>query len=169
MPVDLVMERSLIEAGEPTALRVQAAPGGFYTRPAPVERDAAISASIQVEFELKGGDGKSWLKENRELNVTAPMDIDLSPVSLPLGRYELVATVRQQERCYRRTFIVKTALPTVMQPEAVDEELRIGRLLFSRKLTDAAAGDLLAEGNVTVSPARNIFGGGSGKRKPFFF
>lgn len=79
MPVDLVMERSLIEAGEPTALRVQAAPGGFYTRPAPVERDAAISASIQVEFELKGGDGKSWLKENRELNVTAPMDIDLSP------------------------------------------------------------------------------------------
>ena len=169
MPVDLVMERSLIEAGEPTALRVQAAPGGFYTRPAPVERDAAISASIQVEFELKGGDGKSWLKENRELNVTAPMDIELSPVSLPLGRYELVATVRQQERCYRRTFIVKTALPTVMQPEAVDEELRIGRLLFSRKLTDAAAGDLLAEGNVTVSPAGTYLEAGAEKGNRFSF
>lgn len=165
MPFDMVMERTIVPANAPAKLSVQVAPGGFYTRPAPVEKSAFVTGKGEFKFQLKDKNGNIVLDETKTADINAPMDIMLKDVTLETGAYTLECTVNN---AYKRSFAIDSftsdykAVPT-------KADIKVGKLLFSKKLDNATDPSLLTQGVVRIPDGKKYLEAGQEKTDRFSF
>lgn len=153
MPIDLVMERSIIdgEAGEPITL--QAAPGGTYMLPYPVPGKPFVKAQVTMKLELFNAEGEKLKTERKELAVDKPVDVSMDGIKLPVGNYRLLATIHYNDRTFRRTFEVASFTERVAS-EVSKAPYKLGKVIFEKNFTDPADKELVSEG-ITVSGSLN--------------
>ena len=92
MPIDLIMDRSIIDAKNGEAITLQAAPGGYYMRPYPVPGKPFVKADLNMKLELFDSEGKLLKTENKELKIDKPMDIAMESIKLPVGNYSVAGS-----------------------------------------------------------------------------
>ena len=163
MPFDMVMERTIVPADTPVSISVQIAPGGFYTRPMPVERDRFLTGKGTFEFILRGGRGNVLLQEKKEIAVDRPMDVSLGEVRLPTGNYTLECIVNH---AYRRTFQVDS-FTSSYKPDPANRELKTGKLIFSKKFNDPGDPSILKQGKLRLAENGQYLEAGSNKTDRF--
>ena len=163
MPFDMVLAQTVVPAGTPTEITLQAAPGGFYTRPAPVEGKAPAGGVGQFSFVLKNSRGEVLLREKRSLAIDKPVDIRLKAVTLATGSYRLECTVNN---AYKRTFAIDS-FSSGYRANRSPAGVRTGRLLFSRKFDDPVAPWILKQGELRRSPAGDYLEAGRSKNDRF--
>ena len=163
MPFDMVMEQTIVPADTPVAIAVQIAPGGFYTRPMPVERDRFLTGKGTFEFILRGERGNVLLREQREMSVTGPMDVFLKKLKLPTGNYTLECIVNH---AYRRTFQVDS-FTSAYKPDPANRQLKTGKLLFSKKFNNPDDPSVLRQGTLSLSGNKQYLEAGNNKTDRF--
>ena len=168
MPVDLVMGRTIVDEDVPVKIQVQVAPGGFYMRPMPVETDNFISADTTVKFELMNEKNEVKHSETQNLKVDRPLDIELKELRLPRGNYTLVATVDYSGKSYQRTLSNLTAFTQKYKPAVSKDPLKVGKLLYQRKL-DKLDSDMLSAGGTNVPAGKGYLQAGPDKGDRFCF
>ena len=147
MPFDMVMEHSVVPANRPTGIAIQLAPGGFYTRPRPVEKDSFITGTGKFAFVLKDPQGNILMQEEKELSIDAPMDIELKKVTLPTGTYTLECTIND---AYKRTFSLDS-FSSDYKAAASTNDLQVGKLLFAKKFDNPNDPAVLKQGELRLS------------------
>jgi len=162
MPFDMVMERTIVPANRPASVTVQIAPGGFYTRPMPVERDRFITGKGNFEFVIRQND-KILLRETKRLPIDKPLDVGLKEISLPAGNYTLECTVNG---AYRRSFPF-SSFASDYKAQPTKDDIKLGKLLFSRKFNSAEDPDLLKQGELKLSPDGSYLEAGRNKTDRF--
>jgi len=136
MPIDLVMEDAVIEAGKPSAITLQAAPGGFFQRPNPVPDKPLVKADVTLIAKLFDKDGKLVAEETKDLKVDEKIDVKLKKLTLPVGLYNLACVVKYKGGNYRRSFPVYSENPVKNAAEASYDEWDVGKKFISVKFDD---------------------------------
>jgi len=168
MPIDLVMERSIIDGEKGEAITLQAAPGGYYMRPYPVPGKPFIEADVAMKLELFNSEGKRLATESKQLTVDKPTDIALESINLPVGSYKLVAAIKVGDKNFQRTFEV-ASFTEKLATEVTKTPYKLGKIIFEKLFTDPADKDILSEG-ITVKGSLNgadYLEAGSKKRDRF--
>ncbi len=165
MPFDMVMERTIVPAGSPVKLSVQVAPGGYYTRPMPVEKSELSKGKGEFQFRLLDKDGKVLLDEKKSALVDKPLDLVLKDVTLGTGNYRLECTVNN---AYRRTFRIDSFTSDYKAAVSKDD-IRTGKLLYSKKLDNPNDPALLHQGTTHLSPDKSYLEAGNDKTDRFCF
>jgi len=147
MPIDLVMERSIVDGEKGEAITLQAAPGGYYMRPYPVPGKPFVKADVKMKLELFDAEGKTLKTENKTLKVDHPLDVAMESVKLPAGNYKLVATVNFGDKSFQRTFDVASFSEQVATA-TTKEPYQLGKVLFEKNFNDPADKDLVSEGDM---------------------
>lgn len=168
MPIDMVMERTIVPAGTPTNISVQVAPGGFYMRPIPVAIEKFMPAEVIINFQLKDKDGNIVLTDSKKLDVSEPQDVELKSVVLPMGRYALECSVDYRGGHYKRTFEVNS-FTSKYKGIPSRKNLKIGKLLYRKQLNNAHDKELLTQGDVALSPDKSYLEAGINKGDRFSF
>jgi len=114
MPLDLVFENSVFAAGKPVRVTAVAAPGGFYTRPKPVDgpdmpATATFALSVDRIVAHVPNPAKPWQIDRRDylpvaaaarivgpVRIDRPTDVSAAPAALEPGLHRLVVTVRAE-------------------------------------------------------------------------
>ncbi len=139
MPIDLVMQTQMFRGDEPIRMVLNAAPGGFFMRPMPVE--APLNrAKVEISAILTAsGGGKELLRlEPREYVVDQPVDIPLPVTNLAPGNYLLRTSVRGNGgTVFQRTFGIDVCPPLPRPASATREDFKRGRELYSCDLVNA--------------------------------
>lgn len=163
MPFDMVLERSVVPAGTPTEISIQVAPGGFYTRPMPVENKNLITGTGKFTFTLKNQQGDILLREEKEISVDHPIDVRLKEVTLAVGSCQLECVVNG---AYKRTFVLDGFTSGYKANESPDG-LRTGKLLFARKFDNPSAPEILKQGELRLSSDGSYLEAGCNKNDRF--
>jgi len=137
MPIDLVMERSIIDGDKGEAITLQAAPGGYYMLPYPVPGRSFVTADVKMKLELFDAESKLLRTENKELTVNKPMDIAMGNIKLPVGNYKLLATINFGDKSFRRTFEVASFTEKIAS-EVTKAPYQLGEVIFQKDFTDPA-------------------------------
>jgi Malectin domain len=112
MPVDIIMDRSVVFADNDESVKITVAPGGYYERPA-VSSLPNNKAKIELKLELIDQKDNKLLKEQTyKLNVDKPLEVKLPVGKLPEGEYRLLCHVKQKSGIdVQRTFSVLSYMP----------------------------------------------------------
>ena len=153
MPIDLVMERSIIDGEKGEVIILQAAPGGYYMRPYPVPGKAFVKADVKIKLELFNSEGKRLATESKQLTVDKPMDIAMESIKLPVGNYKLVASINFGDKNFQRTFEVASFTEKIAS-EFTKTPYDIGKIIFEKNFTDPTNKDIVSEG-ITVKGSLN--------------
>lgn len=182
MPVDLLVDRTVFNAGEPDEVVVLAAPGGYYMRPMPAERPFS-SGRVEIKMQLVAEDGKAVAVKDFSLNVSDPVELKLPVGNLPAGKYRLKCDVGQGLSAIGRLMeVFKSPEPTgtiqrsfemlAYQPVAAipagNDEIQLGEIVFSKDFKD---GKILDAGGVksVKSPIGEYLEAGERKENRFSF
>ena len=153
MPIDLVMERSIIDGMNSESITLQAAPGGYYMRPYPVPGRPFVNADITLKLDLLDSEGKQLASESKMLSVDKPMDIAMKGIKLPVGNYNLVTTIHAGDKTFQRTFEVASFTETIAS-EVTKAPYKLGSILFEKQFTDPADTNIVSEG-ITLKGSLN--------------
>ena len=182
MPVDLLLNRTVLTAGQAAEVVLSAAPGGTYMRPMPAIRPLS-SGRFDIRVQLADAAGKIIAQKDFTPKLTAPAELRLPVGSLPAGTYRVRCNVgparrplaRWLELCGRprpvgtaqRSFELQVYQPLAAMPP-VNDEIRLGKVIFEKDLRD---GKILDAGGVQVvpSPLGAYLEGGSNKMDRFSF
>lgn len=145
MPIDLVMERSIIEGSKREPIVLQAAPGGYYMRPYPVPGQPFVSADVTLKLDLFDSEDQLLTREQKALRVDRPMDVSMQGIELPVGNYRLVATIEFGDKTFQRTFEVASFTEQVAS-EVTKAPYQLGETLFEKQFSDPADPELISEG-----------------------
>ncbi len=153
MPIDMVMENSILDAEKSESPAVQVAPGGYYMRPNPVPLLPEFTAeNVTFDFELTDFGGKVLSKYQTKMDVDKLAEIKLPPVKLPVGRYFLVVKVGHDGKSFQRTFDLSSYKDMASSDvPAVNEDVRKKELIFEKVLTAEDTGKLLKNENNVLS------------------
>lgn len=145
MPVDLVMNESVVDAEKPVEVAVQMAPGGYYTKPCPVQLDAFEEATVDVDLAVFDANGVRMTGASRHVAVNAPVDVHVPAFAYPKGNYRLQVTVNG---FYTRT-LGFTAYTSDYRPDVSDGDYVRGELIYER-YPHADDADILRQGAVQM-------------------
>ena len=162
MPVDLLVDRTVIDAGKADEVVILAAPGGFYMRPMPAERPLT-AGKVSIGVKLVGEDGKTVAEKKFSLKVKAPAELKVPVDHLPAGAYRLMCTVGTVQRSFE---ILAYQPLEAMTPG--DDGIELGEVLFAKNIKDGA---ILDAGGVSVvkSSIGEYLEGGDRKANRFAF
>jgi len=182
MPVDLLLNRSVIQAGASDEVIVTAAPGGYYMHPMPAARPPT-TGRFDIRVRIADEAGKVVAEKDFAPNLTAPTDLRVPVRNLPAGTYRVRCAVGPagglRERLMtlfgrprpagaaQRSFELQAYQPQeAMTP--VRDEIRLGNVLFAKNMRDGKI--LEAGGAKTVaSPIGDYIEGGDRKMDRFAF
>jgi len=182
MPVDLLVDRSTLDAGKPQEVVVLAAPGGYYMHPMPADRPLSIGR-VEIKMQLESEDGKVVAEKNFSLNMSEPTELRMPVEKLAAGKYRLKCAVSpgrsplgqlldifsapRPASTVQRSFELQAYQPK--EPMAPgNDDIQLGELIFSKDIKD---GKLLDAGGVKVvaSPLGEYLEGGDHKENRFSF
>lgn len=168
MPIDLVMERSIIDGEKGEQITLQAAPGGYYMRPYPVPGKPFVKAVVKMRLELFDADGKTLKAESKTLAIDKPVDVAMESLKLPVGNYKLVATINFGDKCFQRTFDVASFTEKIVS-ETTKAPYQLGRIIFEKSFTDPSDKDIVSEGETVKGSLNGVayLEAGSKKRDRF--
>lgn len=153
MPIDLVMERSIIDGMNSEKITLQAAPGGYYMRPYPVPGMPFVNADITLQLDLFDSEGDILASESKKLTIDKPMDIAMKGIKLPVGNYNLVTTIQADDKTFQRTFEVASFTETIAS-EVTKAPYKLGKVLFEKPFNDPADINIVTEG-ITLKGSLN--------------
>ena len=150
VPVDMVMNETIVPENEPASVTLQVGPGGLYTRPCPVQLDGLKPAG-QVDFALvvRGAKGETLATDRQRVDVNGAVDLKFPARTYAKGAYTLEVTVNG---FYRRTFGF-AAFTSDYRPDCSAADRERGDLVYERVL-DAADGDILRQGALSMRRTR---------------
>ncbi|MEI6425715.1 MAG: hypothetical protein WCP55_26105, partial [Lentisphaerota bacterium] len=159
MPVDLLVDRTVFNAGKADELVVLAAPGGYYMRPMPAERPLSRER-VEIKMQLVTEDGKVAAEKDFSLKVTEPTELRLPVENLPAGKYRLKCAVSpgqsllgklmgffsrpEPASTVQRSFELSAYQSQEAMPP-VNDEIELGEIIFAKDFKD---GKLLDAGGV---------------------
>ena len=137
MPVDMVVEQSIVDGEKPEAVTVQVAPGGgCYMRPNPVPFSAPIKAkNVSFSFALVDRDGKELTSLSKTLDIDKVTDIALPAVRLPAGVYTLTAGIEHQGSFFQKSFLINS-FTEKLENSFSNEPLKLGKLVYQKTFDD---------------------------------
>lgn len=151
MPIDLVMERSIVDGPKGESVTIQAAPGGYYMRPNPISGKPFVKADVSLKLELFDGEGKQLKSETKQLKVDKPIDVAMESLKLPVGNYKLVATVNFDGKNFQRTFNLASFSEEIASAEVGKKPYQLGKQLFEKNFDDPADKGVIREGDLAKS------------------
>ncbi len=182
MPIDLLLDRTVIDAGKVDEVVLLAAPGGYYMRPMPADRPLA-TGNADIKASLVAEDGKVVAEKDFSLNISEPVELRMPVENLAPGKYRLVCAVAAGRSSLGRVLDVFRSPDPVgtvqrsfelvaYQPRAamppVNDDLQLGGVIFAKDIKD---GKLLDAGGVKVvaSPIGEYLEAGGLKENRFAF
>ena len=183
MPVDLLLDRAVIDAGKDDEVVVLAAPGGTYMRPMPAERPLT-TGRVNIRVQIADAAGRVVAEKAFAPRLTAPAELRVPVRGLPAGAYRVTCTVGPAPRLFarwagsfgparrpagtvQRSFELLAYQPLAAMPPGNDE-VRLGNVIFAKDIHD---GRTLEAGGVQVvsSPIGDYLEGGDRKMNRFAF
>ena len=182
MPVDLLLNRTVINAGQADEVVLSVAPGGTCMRPMPAERPLT-TGRFDIRVQLADAAGKVVAQKDFAPKLTAPAQLRLPVGCLPAGAYRVRCNVGSARppfaRCLelfgrprslgtaQRSFELQAYQPLSPMPP-VNDGLTLGKVIFDKDLKD---GKILEDGGVKVvaSPIGDYLEGGARKMNRFAF
>lgn len=159
MPIDLLVDRAVFNAGKSDEVVALAAPGGYYMRPMPAERSLS-TGNVKIKMRLLSEDGNVVAEKDFSLEVTGPTELKLPVENLPAGKYRLKCDVAQGQSVLegmkelvkqsgavgtiQRTFEM-LAYQSLEAMPAGDDDIQLGEIVFSKDFKD---GKILESGGV---------------------
>ena len=144
MPVDLVISRSVLDAGKDDVIAVQVAPAGRFMKPNPGAA-TAVPAEIELKMDLTDVDGKIIKTRQEKIRVDRVIDFELPVGRLPVGEYRIRCTISSKNGQIQRSFLLTSYKNPAAHPSQ-NEDLKLGKLLFEYKPADLKAPALLSQG-----------------------
>lgn len=146
VPVDMVMNETIVPEDEAASVTLQVGPAGLYTRPCPVQLDGFKPAG-KVAFDLvvRDAKGETVATDRQEVEVDGAVDLKFPARTYAKGNYTLEVTVNG---FYRRTFGF-AAFTSDYRPDFSAKDRARGELLYERE-PKADDGDLLRQGAVSM-------------------
>ena len=162
MPVDLLVDRTVIAAGKDDEVVLSAAPGGAYMRPMPAPRPL-MTGKVNINVQLVNEDEDVVAEKSFSPDLAAPTELKLPVHSLPAGKYRLKCTIGKLQR----TFEILAYQPLAAMPPSNDE-IELGDVIFAKDITD---GKILEAGGVKIvkSPIGRYLEAGARKEHRFAF
>jgi len=162
MPIDLLVDRTVIDAGKADEVVVLAAPGGHYMRPMPAERPLT-TGKVEINVRLVNEDETVVAEKTFSLNMTAPIELKLPVKHLPAGKYRLKCTTGTVQRSFE--ILAYKPLPAM---QANNDEVELGEVIFEKNLKDK---DILEAGGtkIVTSPIGEYLEAGEHKMHRFSF
>ena len=146
MPVDLLIDDSIADAGVDYVFTFRVAPGGTFMAPPPVDSDI-IKAKVRIEAKILDLEGRFLLGKTYELDVSREHECRLPAVNLAHGQVvRLVFDIETPGGRIRRTKIVKGW--KTADPKPVGDDYNKGRLLFEKEFAAVDDPDLILRGPV---------------------
>ena len=182
MPADLLMDRAVLRAGEPDAVVLLAAPGGYYMRPMPAMRPFT-TGRVDLRVEIADAADTVVAAKVFRPKLTGPVELRVPVGRLPEGEYRVRCRVTSGSHplvrwlagnrsgtpgeAVQRSFAIRAEAPLTPMPP-VEEDLTCGEVLFEKALGD---GRILASGGVRTvsSPLGDYLEGGDRKMDRFAF
>ena len=146
VPVDMVMNETIVPENEAASVTLQVGPAGLYTRPCPVQLDGLKPAG-KVAFDLvvRDAKGETLATDRQEVAVNGAVDLRFPARTYAKGNYTLEVTVNG---FYRRTFGF-AAFTSDYRPDCSAADRERGELLYARE-PKADDKDLLKQGAVAM-------------------
>jgi len=162
MPIDLLVDRTVIDAGRADEVILSAAPGGAYMHPMPAARPL-LTGKVDINVRLVNEDRDVVAEKSFSPTLTAPTDLRLPVQNLAAGTYRLTCTVGTVQR----SFEILAYEPLQAMPPSNDE-IELGDIIFAKDITD---GTILETGGVRTveSPIGTYLEAGDRKEQRFAF
>lgn len=146
MPVDLLIDDSIADAGVDYVFTFRVAPGGTFMAPPPVDSDITM-AKVRIEAKILDLEGRFLLGKAYELDVSREHECRLPAVNLAHGQVvKLVFDIETPGGRIRRTKIVKGW--KTAEPRPVGGDYTKGKLLYEKAFAAVDDPDLILRGPV---------------------
>jgi len=157
MPVDMIVDRAIVDGEKSEPVAVQVAPGGYYMLPHPVPGTPLLKAeNVKLFLQLLDKNGKCVSRLEKTLTADRPLDVELPKVKLPSGTYSLVADVEWQGHRFQRTFEISSYSDPVSTLQPVKTALKKGKLLFERNFSDPNSKDIVQSGRTVAKRLNGV-------------
>jgi len=147
MPIDLLIERSVIDADAPEAVVLLAAPGGHYMHPVPAERPLT-TGTYNFHVQICDTNDLVVASKNFHTEITELTKLRMPVDGLPEGDYRVLCAIAQATNlpAVQRSFPLHAYRPKAAVPPS-DDDLMLGKVLFEHNFT--STNGLLKAGDVT--------------------
>ncbi len=182
MPVDLLVDRTVLDAGKYDEIVVLAAPGGYYMHPIPADRQFTTER-VEIKMQLVSEEENVMGEKDFSFKMSSPTELRLPVENLPAGKYRLKCMVGAGQSALgklmgvfsrpepvsavQRSFELSAYQPVAAMP-AGNDEIDLGELIFAKDFKD---GKILESGGVKVvkSPIGEYLEAGERKENRFSF
>jgi len=182
MPVDLLLDRTVIDAEKADNLVLLAAPGGYYMRPMPADRPFT-TGNVNIKMQLADKDDKVVAEKEFSLKMTKATELKMPVENLSAGKYRLKCAVSYGRSTFgrfidvfrnpepvatiQRSFDILAYKP-LAAVEPSNDEIELGKVIFS---WDAKGTNILNAGGVKLikSSIGNYLEAGEHKEHRFSF
>jgi hypothetical protein len=149
MPVDILLDRSVLFADKDETLELLVAPGGHFVRPA-VGTGEPVKAAIELGMELVEDEGGRVVHTNKaSLNIDHEQRAGLPVGKLSPGVYRLKCTVAYHGSRIQKSFLVVSHLPQAPMA-ATDADLATGAPIFVKDFAKDGVTGVLHEGEMAI-------------------
>lgn len=146
MPIDIILDKSIVFSNQDETLPLLLAPGGFYERPK-LSLDSDVKAEIDITVGLYKDD--VVIKEiKKKLNIDKPQTLNFPVGKLPEGNYVLRCNIITSDgTIIQRSFPI-TSHKFVATPVTNSEGLTKGELIYEKVFTNGDLSSISHDGDI---------------------